>query len=601
MKIRESGMPEEELWTGFFDPPAVLDALGLRRDCGDVVEFGCGYGTFTIPAAQRVSGTVYALDIEPEMIAITRAKAQAAGLRNVRPMLRDFVADGTGLPDDSAGYAMLFNILHAEDPVCLLKEAYRVLAPGGILAIMHWNYDPTTPRGPSLDIRPTPRQCQEWAESAGYVLLPPGRIDLPPYHHGLVLQKPMNEDHTPLQGSSPASTMAADSEVLPLGVRLRELAVLFLRIGFTAFGGPAAHIAIFEDEVVRRRRWLTHERFLDLLGVTNLIPGPNSTEMVIHIGYVRAGPAGMIVAGLAFILPASCIVGVCAWLYVRYGSLPSAEGILYGVKPVVIAIIAQALWGLGKKAAKTRWLAVLAGATAGAVLLGLSELAALVLAGAFTAVATGIRAGARQHKTGLTALTVGALVILMIIVLVPAWRASGENPFSLTALFLFFLKVGSVLYGSGYVLLAFIQSGLVQQWQWITERQLLDAVAVGQVTPGPLFTTATFIGFLLAGVTGAAVATLGIFLPSFVFVGISGPIIPRMRRSVLARAFLDGVNAASLALMTVVTLHLGWGSLRDPLSIGIALVCAILLYRFRVNSTWLILAGGLIGLIHAAL
>ena len=384
---------------------------------------------------------------------------------------------------------------------------------------------------------------------------------------------------------------------LPLGARLRELAVLFVRLGFTAFGGPAAHIALFEDEVVRRRRWLTHEQFLDLLGITNLIPGPNSTEMVIHIGHERAGVAGMVVAGVAFILPASCIVGVCAWLYVRYGALPQAEGILYGVKPVVIAIIAQALVALCRKAARTRLLMALGVLGAVAVFLGLGELETLVLAGTAMAFISAARTGIRQHWAGLTVLVAVAGLTLAAILFGPSWQSAGAKPFSPASLFLFFLKVGSVLYGSGYVLLAFIESDLVDRWQWITQAQLLDAVAIGQVTPGPLFTTATFIGFLLAGVTGAAVATLGIFLPSFLFVGAIGFLLPRMRKSVWAGAFLDGVNAASLALMAVVTLQLGVGTFREPVSVFLAAASAFLLYRFKVNSTWLILGGAVIGLV----
>lgn len=382
---------------------------------------------------------------------------------------------------------------------------------------------------------------------------------------------------------------------------LRELVALFLRMGFTAFGGPAAHIALFEDEVVRRRRWLSHERFLDLLGVTNLIPGPNSTEMVIHIGLLRAGVLGMVVAGLSFIVPAACITAVFAWFYVRFGSVPQAEGLLYGVKPVVIAVIAQALWSLGPRAIKSRALGALAAACAAAVWFGAGELTVLVLGGVVMAVARGVQDGPRRHALGLAALCTIVLLVITAILLAPAWTAGEARPFSLGALFLFFLKVGSVLYGSGYVLIAFIDSSLVEHWQWITNTQLLDAVAVGQVTPGPLFTTSTFIGFLLAGATGATVATLGIFLPSFVFVAISGPIIPKMRASALAGAFLDGVVAASLALMAVVTLQLGMGSLRDPMSVLIALVSAGLLYRYKLSTTWLILGGAAIGLARTAL
>ncbi len=388
----------------------------------------------------------------------------------------------------------------------------------------------------------------------------------------------------------------ASPEGLPTRARLMELLALFVRLGFTAFGGPAAHIALFEHEIVRRRRWMTHEQFLDLLGVTNLIPGPNSTEMVIHIGHRRAGLPGMVVAGSAFILPASAIVCGCAWAYVRYGSLPQAEGILYGVKPVVIAIIVQALWALGRKAIRSQTLGLLAAVSAVAVWCGLGELAALILAGSAMALSAASRDGIRKHTWGLCLLVMLVTAVFAIMLLDPFASAGATRPFSLTALLLFFLKVGSVLYGSGYVLLAFIESSLVNEWSWITREQLLDAVAIGQVTPGPLFTTATFIGFILAGFAGAAAGTLGIFLPSFVFVAVSGPIIPRMRQSVLAGAFLDGVNAAALALMAVVTLQLGFGSLRDPFSILIAAGSALILYRFKLNATWLILGGALLGL-----
>ena len=387
------------------------------------------------------------------------------------------------------------------------------------------------------------------------------------------------------------------------GVRqhLGELAALFLRLGFTAFGGPAAHIALFEAEVVRRRRWLTHERFLDLLGVTNLIPGPNSTEMVIHIGLLRAGVPGMIVAGLSFILPAACITGVFAWLYVHYGSVPEAEGLLYGVKPVVVAIIAQALWNFAPKSVTSRALAVVAAISALAVWLGIGELTVLVLAGAAMAVTQSIQDGPRRHVRGLAVLAAIIVAVCGVVLLAPMWTGGTVRAFSLGALFLFFLKVGSILYGTGYVLIAFIESSLVEQWQWITHAQLLDAVAVGQVTPGPLFSTSTFIGFILAGVSGATVATLGIFLPSFVFVAISGPIIPKIRQSALAGAFLDGVIAASLALMAVVTLQLGVSSLRDPLAILVALASALLLFRFELNGTWLIIAGAALGLLWSVL
>jgi chromate transporter len=348
--------------------------------------------------------------------------------------------------------------------------------------------------------------------------------------------------------------------------QLTELARVFLQLGSTAFGGPAAHIAMFEDEVVRRRGWLTREEFLDLLGATNLIPGPNSTELAIHVGYRRAGWAGLIVAGVCFILPAFLIVTACAWAYVKFGKLPQIEGLLYGVKPVIIAVIVQALWRLGRTAVKNSWLAILGAAAAAFSFLGVNEL--LVLFG------------------------IGVLPVLGRV----QRRTLAVEPFSLWLMLLFFLKVGAVLFGSGYVLLAFLRADLVERWQWLTESQLLDAIAVGQVTPGPLFTTATFIGYLLAGTTGAVLATVGIFLPAFVFVAISGPLVPRLRASPVAGAFLDGVNVAALALMSVVTVRLSVAALVDPLTIVLAVVAAFLLLRYRVNSVWLVLGGAVIGL-----
>ena len=377
------------------------------------------------------------------------------------------------------------------------------------------------------------------------------------------------------------------------GRGLGELARLFLRLGITAFGGPAAHIAMMEDEVVVRRRWLTRQEFLDLLGATNLIPGPNSTEMAIHVGHRRGGFPGLLVAGSCFILPAALIVGVIAWAYVRFGKLPQAEGILYGVKPVVIAVVVQALWRLGRSAVKTRLLAVVA--VAGVVLgfLGVNELAIIFGAGLFVVLARS--AVRRTPRSGLPMLALGLGPVASA---APAALAAGAAaaPFGLLPLFLFFLKVGAVLFGSGYVLIAFLRADLVQRWGWLTESQLLDAVAVGQVTPGPVFTTATFIGYVLGGPTGAVVATLGIFLPAFFFVAISGPLVPRLRRSPTAAAMLDGVNVGSLAIMAVVTVQLTRASLIDPLTIALAVASAVALLRFRVNSAWLVLLGGLAGM-----
>ncbi|AKJ01478.1 chromate transporter [Archangium gephyra] len=374
---------------------------------------------------------------------------------------------------------------------------------------------------------------------------------------------------------------------------LRELALLFLRLGTTAFGGPAAHIAMMEDEVVRRRKWLTREEFLDLLGAANLIPGPNSTELAIHIGHRRAGWSGLVVAGACFILPAFLIVSVIGWVYTRFGQLPRVGHVLYGVKPVIISVVLQAIWGLTRGAAKTKLLAAVGVACVALGFLGVNELLLLVLAGGFV---TLWRLVARRREGGGTAPpAVKALLPgLPLGGLVAAAAAPG---FSLGGLFLFFLKVGSILYGSGYVLLAFLRADLVERWGWLTEAQLLDAVAVGQVTPGPVFTTATFIGYVLGGAPGAVVATVGIFLPAFFFVAVSGPLVPRMRRSWVAGAFLDGVNVASLALMATVTWQLGRAALVDVWTVGLALLSAVLLIRYRVNSAWLVLGGALVGLL----
>ena len=382
--------------------------------------------------------------------------------------------------------------------------------------------------------------------------------------------------------------------------RLLELFILCFRLGLTAFGGPAVHIAMLEQEVVEKRHWLTHEEFLDLLGITNLIPGPNSTEMVIHVGHRRAGFLGLWIAGLAFIFPAAIIVTLCAWVYMTYGNLPQAEGILIGVKPVVLIIILQAFWVLWKKAAKTRFLAGLSIVITVAVYLGIGELEALIVAGAITACSTGVREGARAHAKGMSIILLISLTILGLLFWGQGWEATGENPYSTQALFFFFAKVGSILYGSGYVLIAFIESGLVDQWQWITEAQLVDAVAIGQVTPGPLFTTATFIGYLMEGPKGALIATVGIFLPAFIFVGLSGKLLPRIRQSMWAGAFLDGVNAASLGLMALVTIQLGASGLRDPFTILIAIATAVLIFKYKVNTTWLIAGGAALGLIYTA-
>ena len=367
---------------------------------------------------------------------------------------------------------------------------------------------------------------------------------------------------------------------------LRELSLLFLRLGVTAFGGPVAHIAMMEEEVVRRRRWLTHAEFLDLLGVTHLIPGPNSTEMAIHIGQQRAGFRGLLVAGTAFILPAAVITGTLAWAYVRFGAEPRASALLYGIKPVMIAIVAQALLGLVPKAAKKPSLVVIGLLALLAAAFGVNELVCLAFAGS-TELLVRKRVSTPPLMANGVAWTGGLASVAAIKGL--------ATPFSLSGLFLVFAKIGSVLFGSGYVLLAFLRSDLVEQRHWLTEAQLLDAVAIGQVTPGPVFTTATFIGYVLGGTPGAFLATLAIFLPAFFFVAISSVLLPKIRRSLSLAAVLDGVNVASVALMAMVTLQLGRAALVDGTSALLAVTAALLLVRFKLNSTWLILAGALIG------
>jgi chromate transporter len=370
---------------------------------------------------------------------------------------------------------------------------------------------------------------------------------------------------------------------------LKELALLFLKLGTIAFGGPAAHIGMMEEEIVHRRKWMTRERFLDLLGAANLIPGPNSTELAIHIGHSQGGWPGLLVAGVSFILPAALIVTAFAWAYTRFGKLPATAAVLYGVKPVIIAIVLQALWRLTRTAVKSMFLAFVGIVALPLTIIGVHELLVLLGAGLLSAGYFCIR-----HRTRIAfdkrrpALAPAGFAAF--------FAATAPVAFGLWPLFLFFLKVGSVLFGSGYVLLAFLRSDLVERWGWLTNNQLLDAVAVGQVTPGPVFTTATFIGYILAGGKGAVVATVGIFLPGFVFVALSGPLVPRLRSSATAAAFLDGVIVGSLALMTLVTYQLGRSALTDVFTVATFVVSVLALMRYNINSVWLIVGGALVGL-----
>ncbi|MFN7970928.1 MAG: chromate efflux transporter [Acidobacteriota bacterium] len=373
---------------------------------------------------------------------------------------------------------------------------------------------------------------------------------------------------------------------------LGQVALAFLRLGATSFGGPAAHAAMMEHELVTRRGWLTREDFLDLLAATNLIPGPNSTEMAIHVGFRKAGRPGLLVAGACFILPAAILSMGIAWAYVRYGSLPSARSILYGVTPAVAAIVFQALWRLGRTALRTRTSVLVFLLSVAATVAGIHELAILLgagILGAFVRRGRGKAPGPR-----ITAMFVPIPKVPAVAAAALA-GAGATVPYSLARLFFFFMRTGAVLFGSGYVLLAFLRADLVERWHWLTEQQLLDAIAVGQITPGPLFTTATFIGYLMGGPAGAVVATIGIFLPAFFFVAVSGPFVPRLRRSPTAASLLDGIVAASLALMTVVTWHLGRAAIVDAPTLAIACASGVALLWSRLGSGWLVLGGGLAG------
>ena len=361
---------------------------------------------------------------------------------------------------------------------------------------------------------------------------------------------------------------------------LRSLAGLFLKLGLTAFGGPAAHIAMMEEEVVRRRKWMDHEAFLDLLGLCNLLPGPNSTELAIFIGRTLAGWRGLVLAGLCFIVPAALLTLGFAALYMHFGRLPAAQGFLLGIKPVVLAIVAQAVWNLGRSALRT-WRNVLLGlAVLAASFLGIQEALLILGAGAISLILA--RPRLEPSVLGMAMLPLPALPALAM-------------PFSLGGLFWVFLKVGATLFGSGYVLIAFLRTDLVHRLGWLTETQLLDAVAVGQVTPGPVFTTATFIGYLLGSWRGALVATTGIFLPAFLLVAASGFFLPRIRKSPSVSAFMKGVNAAAVGLMATALWDLGRATLASPWTVALGLAAAWLLIRQRVNTTWVLFGGGLAG------
>lgn len=369
---------------------------------------------------------------------------------------------------------------------------------------------------------------------------------------------------------------------------VREIAGVFLRLGTIAFGGPAAHTAMMREELVRRRGWVSDRRFVDLMGAANLIPGPNSTELAIHLGWDRGRWRGLFTAGVCFILPAAIMVTGLAWVYVTYGETPAVSGILYGVIPVVIGIIAHALFGLSRTVITGVWPATLGVVALAGYLLGGNELG-LLAAGALAAVLAHLL---RRHRGGVNG------------VAIPALWWGGQPVFTdptagqLGQLFATMLKIGAVLYGSGYVLLAFLRGDFVERLGWISQQQLLDAVSIGQVTPGPVFTTATFVGYLVAGLPGAFLATVAIFLPSFVFVGLLTRLTGWLRSREWTGALLDGVNIVALALMAGVSWQLGRTAIVDVLTAALAVATVVLLWRTRFNSAWYIAGGAVVGLAH---
>ena len=375
----------------------------------------------------------------------------------------------------------------------------------------------------------------------------------------------------------------------------REIATLFLKLGGIAFGGPAAHIALMEDEVVHKRKWMSQQQFLDLVGATNLIPGPNSTEMAIHCGFHRGGWLGLILAGVCFILPATLITGLLAWFYVKYQTLPELNQFLIGVKPAVIAIILMALFRLAKKAFKG-WQLILIGLSVAILsLVGFNEVLMLLLGG----IVGGVWLNYQKRRSALRSSSLLPLLATVLVKIQPASDVIASNlpAKSLLKLFLIFLKIGAVLFGSGYVLIAYLDGELVNSLQWLTRDSLLDAIAIGQFTPGPVLSTATFIGYQLAGFLGAVVATVGIFLPSFLLVALVNPVVPKLRQSALLSSFLDAVNASAVGLMLAVTINLGRSSLTNWQAIAIFLMIAGLLFltKGKVNALWLVLLGGVAG------
>jgi chromate transporter len=372
--------------------------------------------------------------------------------------------------------------------------------------------------------------------------------------------------------------------------KLGEIALAFLRLGFVAFGGAAAHLALMEQEFVQRRKWLTREEFLDRLGAVNLLPGPTSTEMAIYLGELRGGLLGLLTSGACFILPAAFMTVGLAWAYLRYGALPQLAGVLWGVKPVVVVLLVQAVWSLAKGALKSRELIFLALVVLVLAALRTPTLPLLIGTGVAWIVANrfgGKSAAAAsiaisQVGTGDSGAALGGLGLFTSV--------------TTSGVFLYFLKIGALLFGSGYVLLAVLREDLVLRLHWLSETQLLDAIAVSQATPGPFFTVATFVGYVLAGWRGAGLATIAMFTPAFTYVALTAGFLPNLRKSANAAAFLDGVNAAAVALMAFVGFQFAREVVTTPLSLVIGVVAAVLVFRFRVNSAWVVLGGAMAGL-----
>jgi chromate transporter len=385
--------------------------------------------------------------------------------------------------------------------------------------------------------------------------------------------------------------MNEETSKIPAGEsRLGEIAWAFLRLGFVAFGGAAAHIAMMEQEFVQRRKWLSREDFVDRLGAVSLLPGPSSTELAIYLGELRGGLAGLVVAGSSFILPSAFLVCLLAVAYQKYGTVPQIEAVLFGVKPIVVALIVQAVWSLARVAVKSAEMAILAAVVLGLAAMHVSAIALLIGTGVAWVVAVRFGGKSAAVKTAGGVLAQGGAAAAV------STAATFSAP-TVTGVFLYFLKVGAVLFGSGYVLLAVLRADLVERLHWLSESQLIDAIAVSQGTPGPFFTVSTFIGYVLAGWKGAALATLGMFLPAFVFVGVTAKFLPRLRKSPTAGAFLDGVNAAAVALMAFVGCQFARETLSSAPAILMAAFAVVVLLRFKMNSAWLVLGGAVVGVV----